>query len=63
MINNSIRDGRGNVIGYKCFQCGDVVQSMWGTTCNKCRKENERHNELISEIRELKERLKLAEMK
>ncbi len=57
MYNNSVTDGWGKVIGYRCLQCGDVVQSMWGTTCNSCRKDNDKHEELIKEIQDLKKQL------
>ena len=39
MNNEVIRNG--NVIGYRCWQCGGIFQSMWGETCNGCRKQNE----------------------
>lgn len=30
-MNNSVKDAHGNVIGFRCFRCGGVFQSMWGT--------------------------------
>ncbi len=60
-MNNEVRNYRGQVIGYKCIQCGKVVQSMWNITCNDCRKKNKEHEELITEIKEL--RKTIAELK
>lgn len=61
MINNSVTDRNGKVIGFVCSRCNKVYQSMWGTVCNKCRDEDEKHNELIKEIQELKEKLRIKE--
>ena len=53
-MNNEIKDNQGKVIGYRCFGCGEIKQSMWGTTCNKCRSKHEEANKLTNEIAELK---------
>jgi hypothetical protein len=37
-FDNSVRDARGEVIGFRCDVCDRVVSKMWGTTCNLCRK-------------------------
>lgn len=42
---------RGDPIGYRCDDCGKVVSSMWGYTCNECREKERRHKELIAAIR------------
>jgi hypothetical protein len=52
MINNRV----GN--GFRCYQCGGIFQSMWGKTCNGCRKKNEDNEKLINEVKLL--RLQLA---
>lgn len=33
---------------FKCFQCGGWFDSMWGDTCNGCRKQNQQHQELVN---------------
>lgn len=48
---NSIRDSSGNVIGFRCFECGEIVTTMWGYTCNRCREEERRHKELIEALK------------
>ncbi len=50
MVNAVYYNGR--CIGYKCFVCDEVKQSMWGTKCNLCR----------SKITKLTELKKLTEM-
>jgi hypothetical protein len=55
---NIIRNLNGKIIGFKCFECGKIVQSMWGDICNSCRARQERHNELIKENRKLAEEIK-----
>lgn len=49
--NNSIRDSRGNILGFKCLTCYEVFDSMWGTTCNKCREEKRKHKEIVEAIK------------
>ena len=39
-MNNAVYRGD-QIIGYRCWQCGEIFQSMWGETCNGCRKQNE----------------------
>jgi len=50
-FNNSVCDGRGNVLGFKCWECGEVVPSMWGETCNSCRAIERRHREIVKALR------------
>lgn len=50
-FDTSVRNWRGQVIGYRCLDCGDIVQQMWGNTCNKCRDNERRHQELIAAIK------------
>lgn len=50
-FNNSVQDARGRTVGFRCFECGDVFQSMWGEVCNGCRRKEERHQELLAAIR------------
>lgn len=54
MFDTSVRDWRGRTIGYRCLDCGEVVQQMWGNTCNKCRDKERRHQELIAAIKSAK---------
>ena len=52
MINpRIIRDFNGRISGFVCNRCGRVVQSMWGNTCNSCREEDRKHDELIRALR------------
>jgi hypothetical protein len=48
----SVKDWRGNVIGYRCINCGAIRQQMWGNVCNECRDKERRHQELIAAIRQ-----------
>lgn len=32
---------------FRCYQCGDYYDAMWGNTCNGCRKANQQHSELV----------------
>lgn len=52
MINNEIRDYRGNLIGFRCPNCGNLCERGWGNTCNRCRKEERRYRELLRAIRD-----------
>lgn len=56
-MNNSVKDGYGNVIGFRCWRCGDVFQSMWGETCNRCRHQDMENQKLRDEIKKLTEQL------
>ncbi|KKN49566.1 hypothetical protein LCGC14_0641310 [marine sediment metagenome] len=51
MINNDVKNWRGKTIGFRCRECGDIFQSMWETTCNKCRREEERHQEILKQTK------------
>jgi len=42
MINNSIKDSYGNIIGYRCSICDEIKSKMWGVICNACRDRKER---------------------
>lgn len=53
-MNNAVYVGS-ECIGYRCFTCGDIFQSMWGTTCNRCRHQDDENAKLRKEIRDLKE--------
>lgn len=44
--NNSVfRSGK--CVGFQCYECGGVFQSMMGDTCNGCREKERRHQELL----------------
>ena len=51
-FNTTVTDWRGKTLGYRCLQCGSIVQAMWGNLCNQCREDERRHQELIKAIRE-----------
>lgn len=36
-FDNTVRDGRGRIVGFRCWQCDEVKTRMWGTICNRCR--------------------------
>lgn len=57
-MNNSVKDGYGNVIGFRCYRCGNVFQSMWGETCNRCRHNDSENEKLRTEIKRLTEVIK-----
>jgi len=50
-VNNSVLNAYGHVVGYRCFECGGVFQSMWGETCNGCREKERRHQDLIAALK------------
>ena len=50
-INNAVYGRRDEVIGFRCFECNDIVPSMWGVVCNRCREAERRHNESLAAIR------------
>ena len=55
-MNNTVYyDGK--CVGYRCFTCGDIRQSMWGTKCNVCRAKSDDADKLRVEIRRLTESL------
>jgi len=54
-MNNSVKYGS-ELIGFRCFTCGNIFQSMWGTKCNGCREADRKHNELIQALKSLKEK-------
>lgn len=53
MINpRVIRDSKGNIESFICTSCGNGVDKMWCNKCNQCRKEEERHQEILKAIKE-----------
>jgi uncharacterized OB-fold protein len=54
-MNNSVKDAYGEVIGFRCWTCGNVFESMWGETCNRCRAKKDETQKLRAEIRSLTE--------
>ena len=56
-MNNAVTNWQGKIIGYRCFECGAVVNSMWGTTCNSCRSKHEEAEKTRNEIRLLREEI------
>jgi hypothetical protein len=57
VMNNAVKNWQGKVIGYRCFRCGDIVGSMWGNICNKCRDNDDKQEEMMHEIRLLRKEL------
>jgi hypothetical protein len=56
-MDNSVRNYRGDILGYECWTCGKVSQSMWGETCNECRNKEKQSNSLVEEVRKLREEI------
>ena len=54
-MNNEVKDSQGKTVGFRCWECGDIVSSMWGEHCNKCREKERRHQELLKAIKEKKQ--------
>jgi len=50
-FNNAVQDGHGRTVGFRCYECGGVFQSMRGETCNGCREKERRHRELIEALK------------
>ena len=38
------------LVGFRCSECGEVFQSMWGDTCNSCRTAERRHREIVKAL-------------
>lgn len=55
-MNNSVYRGN-ELIGFRCFRCGSIYQSGWGTICNQCRNSDDENNKLRSEIARLSKAL------
>lgn len=52
-MNNSVKNGYGEIVGFLCWTCGNIFQSMWGEECNQCRKGKDENEKLRLEIRRL----------
>ena len=50
-FNNSVKDEWGELVGFRCFECGGIFQSMWGEICNGCREKERRHQEMLAAIK------------
>lgn len=50
-MNNSVYDGRGRLIGFRCYECQQIKPAMWGDTCNECREKERRHQEILEAIK------------
>ena len=48
-MNNAVYE-MGRIVGYRCFNCGSVCQSMWGETCNECRTKADENKKLLNEV-------------
>jgi len=49
-MSNEVRDRNGTVVGFRCVECREVVEQMWGDTCNSCREKERRHRELVAAL-------------
>ena len=49
-INNAVYDCRGNIEGFECHTCGQIVQRMWGTKCNHCRAVETHRQDMLKAI-------------
>ena len=47
-----MRDRYGREVLWECSECGRPFTQGWGSHCNRCIKEDQRHKELIAAIRE-----------
>lgn len=54
-FNNSVQNAYGKVIGYRCHECGEVFQSMWGCICNGCVAKERRHQEALEALEALRQ--------
>lgn len=45
-----MRDDYGEIEGFRCWECGNIFQSMWGDTCNGCREKERRYRELVEAV-------------
>jgi len=52
-MNNSIKNWRGEIIGFRCWKCREMIDSMMGEICNTCRDEERRHQELMSVLKDI----------
>lgn len=62
-MNNKVKDWHGKTIGFRCFECGAVVGSMWGNICNSCRSKHDEAEKTRAEIRLLREEIAKLKMK
>lgn len=52
-FSRTIRDWNGQVVGYECVDCGDVVHALWGGKCRKCQIAERRHIETLEAMKVL----------
>lgn len=45
------RDRHGRETSWQCSDCGKPFTLGWGSRCNRCIKEDERHRELIAALK------------
>lgn len=50
-MNNAVKNGYGEIVGFRCWRCGGVFQSMWGETCNGCRHQDKENAKLRAEVK------------
>lgn len=48
-----LTDRHGRAVLWQCSDCGQPFDLGWGTRCNKCIREEERHGELLRAIASL----------
>lgn len=54
MINPEQINGK-----FKCTTCGKLFSIMWGNTCNKCRQDEIKYEELVKQIKTLTKKLNM----
>jgi hypothetical protein len=47
-MKTAVLDSNGRVVGYRCYECSEVFDSLWDDTCNGCRAKERRHQEALS---------------
>lgn len=50
-MNNTIYSGS-DIVGYRCYTCDKIVQSMLGDDCNECTAKVDRHREQMKVMKE-----------
>ena len=60
-MNNAVRNYRGEIVGFRCFVCGEVKDRMWGPTCNACRERQDNQKKLLAEIANLQSTVALLQ--
>lgn len=52
-MNNSVKNYRGKVIGFKCSYCGLIKDKMWSNICNECRNKRDYSEKILNSFKDL----------